>query len=119
MAFHIIEEIRKKSREEWHELAHERWTDLRIWVQEHGEAALLFGFLFGLAIAYFFKLFVYLFAVLVIVGLTAYQFTENEGQRESHPDKKPEPKLDENHYGGSKNGNASPSDGEHASSEHR
>lgn len=97
MAFHIIEEIRKKSREEWHAVAHERWTDIRIWVQEHGEAALLFGFLLGLAITYFFKLFVGLLAILTIVLLTAYQFTEPEAKsrRNSNEDLPKPPPVDE------------------------
>lgn len=83
MAFHIIEEIRKKSREEWHSVAHERWTDIRIWVQEHGEAAFLLGFFVCLFITYFFKFFIALLAIGVIVLLSAYQFTEPEGKRAS------------------------------------
>ena len=39
MAFDPIGFVRTRTREEWQHLVVERWTDIRIWIQENGEKA--------------------------------------------------------------------------------
>ncbi|MBX7137420.1 MAG: hypothetical protein K1X83_05500 [Oligoflexia bacterium] len=69
MPFKPLEIIRSKSREEWEALARERWTNARIWTQENGELALVFGLLAGIFFVLALKLVVML---LVIAGLAAF-----------------------------------------------
>ncbi len=86
MAFMIVEQIRKNSKEEWQRRLHEKWTDCRIWLQENGEYAAVAAFVCGLLIAYFFKFFIFLLALGVIIGSSIYllAYSEEElGQQES------------------------------------
>lgn len=57
--------IRKRTREGWEQLASESVTDLRIWIQEHGEKSAIFSLVLGVFIVAAFRLFVFL----VVVGL--------------------------------------------------
>ena len=59
--------IRSRTREGWRNFAFEKLTDLRIWIQEHGEKAAILTFAIGLFIALFFKLFVFLVVVAIIL----------------------------------------------------
>lgn len=61
--------IRKKSREEWQELALERWTDVRIWIHEHGMQSLLLGLVSGLVIALAFRL---IMGIAIVGGLLIF-----------------------------------------------
>lgn len=65
----FIHFIRSKSREEWLQLIRERWNNLRIWIQEHGELAAVAGFLLGIVIVLFFKVVVFV-AVVVFIFLS-------------------------------------------------
>ena len=56
MAFNIVDEIRKKSREEWAQLPREKLTEARIWIQEHAEKAFLAGLLAGVVLIAAFKI---------------------------------------------------------------
>lgn len=71
----LILRIRKNSREQYRQLVHEGVTDLRIWIQEHGEQALLLGILFGAIVVLSFKFVFFLvllaFAILLTVFLIA------------------------------------------------
>ena len=51
----FLQLIRKRSREGWEQLALNKWTDLRIWVQEHGEPAALIALVAGIVFVLFFK----------------------------------------------------------------
>ncbi len=73
--------IREKSREEWLSCAKEKWTEVRIWIQENGELAgivlLLAGLFIGQALRFFFSL-----AVLAaVVFFAAYLYAQPEASR--------------------------------------
>lgn len=61
--------IRKKSREEWQQLALEKCTDLRIWIHEHGMQSLVLGLISGMLIALAFRL---IMGILVVGGLLVF-----------------------------------------------
>ncbi|MDC0357324.1 hypothetical protein OAO01_00780 [Oligoflexia bacterium] len=85
MAYNIVEDIRKKSKEEYHKEAIGCWATLRSWLQEHGEFAFIGGAVLGVLVVCFPKIVVGLVAVAVILAFVVYQiaFSENrpvEGQ---------------------------------------
>ena len=84
----IINEIRKKTKEEWQQLAFDSWTDLRIWIQEHGEQSALIALLLGFGISYFYKIFFFLIAILIIISSSVYliALSEDEVSTESESD---------------------------------
>lgn len=65
----LIEKIRTRSREEYQDLAREQLTQLRIWLQEHGELALLIGLVGGIVVVEAFQLITFLVMAAAIVGL--------------------------------------------------
>lgn len=67
--FNPIDEIRKKSREEWETLAQDKVRDVRIWVQENGEKAFAGGLIVGMFFILFFKLFL---GIVIFGGLLTY-----------------------------------------------
>ena len=90
MAFHVVEEIRKKSREDWLKLCHSKVVNGRIWIQENGEAAFVLGLALGFLIVFFHKFVIFLVAVAVIVGSLGYQMSlpaaELERRKGESPD---------------------------------
>lgn len=80
MAFNITKEIQKKNREQWQNIAHEKLTDSRIWIQENGEQAAIGALLLGFLIAYFFKLFVGILALVVIIATSIYLLAPAEDE---------------------------------------
>ncbi len=72
MAFHLVEELRKKPRDEWHRYGRDKWANTRIWIQENGEAAFVLGLVLGLMLVVFNKLFILLVALAVILGGVLY-----------------------------------------------
>ena len=65
MEFKLVEKIRERSREEWVRWANQKLVDIRIWLQEHGEAALGIGIVAGVVVV------VEFFNVLVLLVLLA------------------------------------------------
>ena len=63
----MIRAIRSRSREEWRALAFDRWTLLRIWIQEHGEKAAIYALFGGIIFVLAFKAVV----LIAILGLLA------------------------------------------------
>ncbi len=61
--------IRKKSREEWQQLFVDRWTDVRIWIHEHGMQSMFIGLGCGVFVALFFKL---VMGTLIVGGLLVF-----------------------------------------------
>jgi len=80
MAFNIVQEIRKKSRERWRETLWEKTTDLRIWIQENGEVAFLVAIVLGICLASFFKFFAFVVAIAVIVAFGIYLVSMPESE---------------------------------------
>jgi len=74
----IVEVIRSRTRSEWRDYVRERFTDARIWVQEHGEKAAFLTFFVGLFIALFFKLFIFLVVVGIIAGYIVWFMASEE-----------------------------------------
>ena len=68
----ILDNIRRKSREEWLDTFRDKLTDLRIWIQEHPEKAFVVGVILGAVVVLFFKLVFWLVFILVVLGLAAY-----------------------------------------------
>ncbi len=73
MAFNLVEEIRKKSREEWVQLPKEKVTEARIWIQENPEKAFLAGLAAGVVVVAAFKAVVWIIvlALLCFVAILA------------------------------------------------
>lgn len=71
----FIARIRRHSREQYRQLVNEGVTELRIWIQEHGEQALIAGLIVGAVVVLAFKFVLFLFllaiACLMIVFLVA------------------------------------------------
>ena len=63
----FLQEIRKRSREEWEQFGLDKWTDLRIWVQEHGERAALIALVAGVSLVLFFKLVLILLIIAALI----------------------------------------------------
>ena len=74
----LLKEIRKLSREEWEQWGLDRWTDLRIWVQEHGEAAALAALVTGIFLVLFFKYFLAVLVLALIVWIAILYFAVSE-----------------------------------------
>ena len=75
----FLQEIRKRSREEWEQLGLDLWTDLRIWIQEHGEAAALIALVSGIVLVLFFKLVLILLVISVLLCFGVLYFAVPEG----------------------------------------
>ncbi len=80
MAFHIIEEIRKKSQQEWEALVRDKISNARVWVQENGELASVTAFISAFVIIFCYKIVLALAAIAFIVGFTLYQLSYPERQ---------------------------------------
>jgi hypothetical protein len=61
--------INQRTKAEWQKLLRERWTTVRIFVQEHGEVSALLGFGIGVFVVLFYKLFAFLFCVMMLAYL--------------------------------------------------
>lgn len=72
----ILQQIRKKSREEWTDLLRDTWTDLRIWIQEHGEIAALAGIVIGMFFVLAFKLVIGLLVLVLIAGYVVWNIAQ-------------------------------------------
>ena len=68
----IIQKIRRHSREEYRQLMVEGITDLRIWIQEHGEQATVLGLALGAVVVLAFKLVLWLIFLALAIGLTVF-----------------------------------------------
>ena len=60
--------INSRTRDEWRSFILEKWTDLRIWVQENGESAFLVAMFLGMFLVIAFKFFVALILALCAVA---------------------------------------------------
>ena len=69
MTGNFIDSIKQRSRPEWEQLTRDRWTELRIWIQENGELAAVVSLVVGIFFVLAFKLVVIL---AVIIGLGGY-----------------------------------------------
>lgn len=65
----ILEQLRRRSKRQWREMYDELLCNARIWIQEHGELALLLGIAMGVIAVVFFKP---LLTVLLIAGLIGF-----------------------------------------------
>jgi len=74
MGHKIIEDIKKNKREDWASLAKEKWTDTRIWLQEHGEWSFGIGVLTGAIIVLAFEFVIALVVVAFLLGLGVWYF---------------------------------------------
>lgn len=74
----VWNELKGKKKSEWNNWARSKLTELRIWVQEHGEASLGLGVLTGIFFVLFFKLFIGLLVLLGLVGLVIWQFAPED-----------------------------------------
>jgi hypothetical protein len=72
MAFNIIQEIRRKSREEWEALAGGKLTALRIWVQEHAELASVASLITGILFVLLFKIVMWILIILAAVAFAIW-----------------------------------------------
>lgn len=64
----LPQDLNTKTREEWRDHVKDRSTQLRIWIQENGEAAALIGFATGIVLVVAFKLVVLLAVLAFLVG---------------------------------------------------
>jgi len=82
MSHKIIEDIKNNKREDWASLAKEKWTDTRIWLQEHGEWAFGIGILTGAIIVLAFEIVIALIVVAFLLGFGVWYFA---GTNEADP----------------------------------
>jgi hypothetical protein len=87
--------LRKRSKREWKRLGHQLQYNCRIWLQEHGELALIAGLLTGIVVVLAFKLFVTLAILAVVIGMIIWALAPDDDGVTPSAD---EPKLhsDEN-----------------------
>lgn len=80
MTFKLLQGIRSRSRESWQQLALDRWTDSRIWIQENGELAAVLALLTGIIMTLAFKLFVtvLVLCLVLVIGAWAYALPESQ-----------------------------------------
>ncbi|MCO6431923.1 MAG: hypothetical protein J5J00_13775 [Deltaproteobacteria bacterium] len=74
----IIGSIKRRTREEWIQLFREKWLDLRIIVQENGEAALVAGILGGIIFVLAFRFFIALAVIGMLVVFLILNIAESE-----------------------------------------
>jgi len=72
MAAKLVENIRKRTREEYEELVRERFTALRIWIQEHPERASIISLIAGIIFVLLFKLVMWIFMVLLAIAFSIW-----------------------------------------------
>jgi|GEM_PF-1551581 len=65
----IIARIQRHTREEYRQLLIDGLTDVRIWIQEHGEQAAVLGLVLGVFVVLFLKLVFWLVLLAVVAGL--------------------------------------------------
>ncbi len=75
--YDIWRNIRAKSRSDWKEFWWECYTNCRIWVHEHSEAAVGFALVLGILIAIAFKLIFSLALLCVLFFLMIWYFADN------------------------------------------
>jgi hypothetical protein len=68
----ILAYVRARSREGWLQLWLGSLTDLRIWVQEHGERAFIYGFLLGVVLMVMFWYVLALAIIAVLAGAVVW-----------------------------------------------
>jgi len=73
MSFNIVDYIRQKNREQYLGELKAKWVELRIWIQENGELAFIVGLVIGLLFVSYIRVFLGIFAVLVVAGFVVYQ----------------------------------------------
>src|SRR5947208_1311478 len=86
----ITRAIRSRSREDWRALAFDRWTALRIWIQEHGERAAIYAVFVGIIFVLAFKA-VVLFAIAAVLAGYVIYFVALPGQSTPNSAESPKP----------------------------
>lgn len=76
----LVAAIRTKSREEWIRLLREKWTNIRIWVQEHSELAALACVILGAFIVLAFSLVIWIVVLSAIAGFVVWSTALPQGQ---------------------------------------
>lgn len=64
----IVDKIRERSRADYEGVVRQWWIERRIWVQENGEFAAIAGLILGVAIVLFFRVFLLIAILSIIVG---------------------------------------------------
>lgn len=62
--------INQRTKAQWQQLLREKWTNVRIFVQEHGEISALLGFGIGVFVVLFYKVFALIACILMLAYLT-------------------------------------------------
>lgn len=62
--------INQRAKAQWQQLLREKWTNVRIFVQEHGEISALLGFGIGVFVVLFYKVFALIACILMLAYLT-------------------------------------------------
>ena len=79
----IVSDIRKRSREDWKQDFFETITEIRIWIQEHGERSAIIALFAGIFVVLFPMLVVYIILGCVIVCSAIYFIALPTSQLES------------------------------------
>ena len=85
MSFDLHERIRRHSREEWRQLAKDKFVNLRIWIQEHGEQAAIVSLIAGVLLVVFFEVFVWLALIGAALAGAGWLYAEPESTRTGAP----------------------------------
>jgi hypothetical protein len=71
--------IRSRSREQWLEHWREKYTDIRIWIQEHSEKAFIIGLVGGALLVLLFRAVFWLLFICALIGLAIWLYARSEG----------------------------------------
>jgi predicted PurR-regulated permease PerM len=74
---------KSRTRTGWKALVRDSYTEMRIWLQENGEKAFVIGLMVGFALIVFFKLFAFLFALGIILGVLVWELATDSHECES------------------------------------
>lgn len=78
----ILAAIRSRTREGWELHWRERLTDVRIWIQEHGEQAAALGLVLGIGVVIFFKFFVAMVFTVLLGGYAVWHLALPQDQQD-------------------------------------
>jgi len=79
----IFNFIRKRSREEWSALAREKWTNLRVWLQENGELGAIAAFILGIFLVLAWKLVIVSLLIACALLLSAWFYAQPAAEKKS------------------------------------
>ncbi|MCB0339879.1 MAG: hypothetical protein KDD53_09755 [Bdellovibrionales bacterium] len=83
MTLPLIEDIKKRSREQWAAMLQDACLDARIWIQENGQKAFFVGLFLGIVVFALFRVVVTLLVLTALVFVVIWSVAEPEASKGS------------------------------------